>query len=150
MPALCFGSGVLLCAYYVSAKSRLPGDSSGVLRFEGVPEFRLGKPNDEALDTHPLHQLGLECYEFHLVENSPKLEGDTRFRHWIVTFHDETLEVIAREASATSVANASPEQAISKFLQAGGIPEGQRSRITQSDIEWVNFNPDCIPIRRKQ
>jgi hypothetical protein len=42
-----------------------------------------------------LYGKGLTFYEFHEVHEEG-LKGDTR--HWIVTFHDETLDVRAERA----------------------------------------------------
>src|SRR2546423_827705 len=82
-----------------------------VLKFDSVTIFRFGYPNEEALAGHPLHEYGLKWYSFHIVENSPLIEELAsqnkvhsmnnpahwaRLNHWIVTFHDETLEVIGR------------------------------------------------------
>ena len=89
--------------------------STAILHFEGVLYYAMGYPNDEALNAHPLYAIGLGFYSFHVVENSPLIadldrrnqvhERDVagaymkRFRHWIITFHDETLEVVAEKCS---------------------------------------------------
>jgi hypothetical protein len=69
-----------------------PGEPFGVLRFDGVTDCALGPPSDERLHEHPLYGRGLDFYEFHRVR-SPQEAG-----RWIVTFHDETLEVHAQSA----------------------------------------------------
>ena len=51
----------LLCAYYVSG-GVMPQGAVAILRFEGVLQFRLGYPNDEADDKSqkaPPKKLGL-------------------------------------------------------------------------------------------
>lgn len=86
-----------------------------VLRFTGVESLTLGPPGDERLHEHPLHDAGLEPYSFHVVEDSDEATaGETA--HWIVTFHDETLEVIAEDADVLEarVDVSSPEQALSQ------------------------------------
>ena len=107
-------------------------EKSAVLRFKTVLIFSFGYPNSEALGGHPLYRFGLKHYGFHWVENSPwiaKLRAQNRthpqhrdalwekWRHWIVTFEDKTLEVIA--ASASTVGNfdaVNPLQALNKVV----------------------------------
>ena len=75
---------------------RAPDEASGaVLRFDGVPEYHFGAPNDERLNEHPLHPVGLGFYGFYEAVGSDRLVGRAGKRHWIITFHDETLEVLA-------------------------------------------------------
>ncbi len=86
-----------------------PGELFGVLRFDGVTRCFLGSPNDERLHEHPLYARGLKFYEFHRVLTR------TDPGWWIVTFHDETLEVHARSAQALPARfAASPAEAISR------------------------------------
>jgi hypothetical protein len=81
------------------------------MRFDGVTACLFGPPNDEALNGHPLWGHGLEFYQFHTVTNSgwiAELQERNRvhrhhkdelwyqLQHFVITFHDETLEVIAR------------------------------------------------------
>lgn len=70
-------------------------EAFGVLRFDGVVQQHLGAPNDERLNEHPLWGKGLEFYQFH------RLEADEASTRWIVTFHDETFDVIASTATAS-------------------------------------------------
>ena len=79
-------------AEYVDAN---PGEPFAVLRFDGVRRYSIGPPSDERQYQHPLYSQGLELYSFHVLEDASEEE-----RHWIVTFHDETLEVRARAAHA--------------------------------------------------
>ena len=104
----------LTCAYVIGA-THSESASTAILHFEGVLYYAMGYPNDEALNAHPLYAIGLGFYSFHVVENSPLIadldrrnqvhERDVagaymkRFRHWIITFHDETLEVVAEKCS---------------------------------------------------
>ena len=78
------------------AQADHPGFSvySAVLEFRGVSSFSLGPPNDERLFEHPLYGAGLEFYQFHEVESV----AGQRPSRWVVTFHDETLEVVADSA----------------------------------------------------
>lgn len=125
-PAVHADTNRLHCAYYV-VKPANPLHAVALLRFEVVLEFRLGYPNDEALHRHALAKFGLQCYSSYLVENSPRIreiEEQNRvhprfrpgmysnFRHWIVTFHDEMLEVIAIRALVQATAGVRPDRAV--------------------------------------
>lgn len=83
-----------------------------VVEFTGYVALRMGVPNDEALEGHPLYHRGLEFYDMHLVVNSswiaelerinsvhPQHEGGWHAwaRHYLCTFHDETFECVARD-----------------------------------------------------
>jgi hypothetical protein len=88
----------------------------------------MGYPNDEVLNAHPLYANGLGFYGFHIVENSPLIADldrrnqvherhvagvyRKRFRHWIITFHDETLEVVTRNARFVGTNEMEPGQAV--------------------------------------
>jgi hypothetical protein len=125
-PAVHSDGDDLFCAYVINS-SVAPAGSVAILKFEGVLHHRFGYPNDEALQGHPLYQFGLEHYGFFIVENSPliaEIEKQNEchrqhrpgiyagFRHWIVTFHDDTLEVIAVRGSVTGQTDVSPEKAV--------------------------------------
>ena len=125
-PAIHSDEHRLLCAYYVS-DGVLPQGTVAILRFEGVLQFRLGYPNDEALHGHLLAKHGMEHYQAYLVENSPliaEIENQNRvhpafrpgmydkFRHWVVTFHDETLEVVALQAAVVGTSQLPPGRAV--------------------------------------
>ena len=66
---------------------------SAILEFSGVKSFTLGPPSDEKLPEHPLYSAGLEAYGFY------EITGGDAIRRWIITFHDETLDVSARAAT---------------------------------------------------
>ena len=101
---------------------------TAILHFDSVLYYAMGYPNDEVLNTHPLYENGLEFYAFHLVENSPLIADFDRrnqahrqhiagayvkrFCHWITTFHDETLEVVARDASFMRISQKEPRLAL--------------------------------------
>jgi len=125
-PAIHSDEQRLLCAYYVS-DGALPQGTVAILRFEGVLQFRLGHPNDEALHGHTLAKHGMKHYKPYLVENSPiiaDIENQNRvhpafrpgmydkFRHWVVTFHDETLEVVALRAAVVGTSQLPPGRAV--------------------------------------
>jgi hypothetical protein len=114
LPVIHRVSDSLLVAY-VCRNPQFPGWDSGVdpdhpgfdiwsavLRFDGVAWHHFGAPNDEVLSTHPLHSIGLGFYGFWEVLDSPRVSKDRPLRHWVVTFHDETLEVVAASAVVVS------------------------------------------------
>ena len=126
-PALYSDETGLSCAYVIGATHSESG-SSAILHFDGVLYYAMGYPNDEVLNAHPLYGKGLQFYDFHVVENSPLIvdldrrnqvhkqhvAGNyvKRFRHWIITFHDETLEVVARNARFVRTSEKEPGRAV--------------------------------------
>jgi hypothetical protein len=109
-------------AFYLSARDPLSGGTNrvrdpqadhgiGVVEFKRMTSLKIGSPDDEILRGHPLWGSGLEFYGAHEVKNSPwvteLMEADrahehfdesqwTGRRHFMLTFHDETLECIAK------------------------------------------------------
>ncbi|HSS97248.1 MAG TPA: hypothetical protein VLK33_09470 [Terriglobales bacterium] len=122
----------LLCLHIRKSES-LEGRVA-LLRFDGVLYVCCGHPNDEALAGHPLAKYGLQHYEFFEVGDSPLIAEieernkvhrlhrsgmySSRFKHWIVTFHDETLEVVATGATVIGVSALSPDQALTVVFEA--------------------------------
>ena len=127
MPSVYSDETGLMCAYVVGATHSESG-STAVLHFEGVLYYAMGYPNDEVLNAHPLYANGLGFYGFHVVENSPLIADldrrnrvhdrhvagayMKRFRHWIITFHDETLEVVATNARFLRTSEKEPRLAV--------------------------------------
>ena len=106
-----FESRELLCGYMVSEPTISSDDEEefAVVAFHRVSQFTFGYPNDEALGAHPLDDHGIAFYAFNQMQESPYLkelgrrnasvfpgsEGMwTSKQHYIVAFHDETLEVV--------------------------------------------------------
>lgn len=113
-PALYLADGgALHCAYYTRQKDQL-SEGTAELQFNQVIFFKFGWPNEEVLAAHELYPYGLGFYGFFLVENSPLIRDLAkrnsihprhyppnwdRRRHYVITFHDETLEVISDMAT---------------------------------------------------
>ena len=106
VPLLLAEDGELILAYLVESEA----DEVAVVEFESVRAHYFGPPNDEALNGHPLYQKGLRFYRVYEVQNSswiralermnrvhPKHQSGmfSRYRHFIFTFHDTTLECVA-------------------------------------------------------
>jgi hypothetical protein len=96
-----------------------------IVEFERCLAHKFGSPNDEVLHGHPLHGRGLVSYAAHVVERSrfiaelmkinsvhPQYAADgwKHYRHYVLAFHDQTFECIARAHSF--------EQALSTFSEA--------------------------------
>ncbi len=73
-----------------------------VLKFSGVRSIVLGPPSDERLHEHPLYEVGLKQYDFSAVVDSPAAADHVEAFHWIVTFHDDTLDVVAERAEVVA------------------------------------------------
>ena len=107
MPAISLRGGSLFVVY-VCQNPEFPGWNpaysiehpgfdvySAVLEFRGVAQHSMGPPTVDRLHTHPLYNFGLESYDFFEVLDDGG-DGGGR-RRWIVTFHDETLDVSAED-----------------------------------------------------
>ena len=111
-------------------------DEIAVITFPIVHVFKFGSPNDESLNGHVLYGKGLKFYSVHKVENSSWLlelerqnsmhrQHDSKLflknkQHYIFTFHDSTLELIATEneqRSSQVTLVASEEEAIKLFRE---------------------------------
>lgn len=91
------------------ASEDLPAQAIG---FTDCLSFRFGFPNDEALAGHPLFDAGLDGYGAYKVlasawleelrsieashEQAPEVPFE-RHRHYVLVFHDSTLEAIATD-----------------------------------------------------
>ena len=109
VPAISVCDDQLHVAYAVSRSDPANEREFAVVRFDGVLQHTFGYPNNEALGGPPLYSKGLKFYAFNEVVGSPYLlelgkrnarnfpgtrDRFTQLRHWIVPFHDETLEVV--------------------------------------------------------
>lgn len=98
----------------VHAEQQRPA-AMGLVEFRGVYLTSFGGLNDEAIAGHPLSGRGLAAYEAHVVRDSlwiaeaeransvhPQHRGGwhQRYNHYILCFHDETLECIAESCEA--------------------------------------------------
>jgi hypothetical protein len=87
----------------------------GIIEFRRVASVKMGSPNEEVAHGHPLWGYGLEFYGAHVVTNSPwikELADINRVhpqftekawaaaRHYVLPFHDETVECVAQDATA--------------------------------------------------
>jgi hypothetical protein len=81
-----------------------------LVTFQGCSSAKLGSPNDEVFEGHPLAGKGMDGYSAQIIENSPWIAeveainkvhtqyNPERWRnrkHYIFWFHDSTFECIA-------------------------------------------------------
>ena len=110
MPVLIVGLRTFVAFYIPGSRD---DHGIGVVEFKGVESVMMGSPNDEVLQGHPLWGSGLEFYRPQQVRNSPWIADLIRvnrvhsqfredhwsaIRHFLLPFHDETIECAAREA----------------------------------------------------
>jgi len=140
----------LLCAYIVSEPTLHEGtkEEFAIVAFRGATQFTFGYPNDEALPAHPLYKIGVSYYAFNRIENSPYLielgrRNATRFpgsesfwtekEHYLVAFHDETLEVIC--SGIEFVNRTTAESAIDALNKTEAEQGGAGQPATRSESE---------------
>ena len=102
----------------------------GVVEFKRMTSIKIGSPNNEVLRGHPLWGSGLEHYSAHELKNSPWIaelmqvdRSHERFdesqwtgrRHFILTFHDETLECIAKWTIARTAPGATMPEVLARL-----------------------------------
>ncbi|MBI2946863.1 MAG: hypothetical protein HYY23_04400 [Verrucomicrobia bacterium] len=101
VPAILCDSSNLWLAYLIA--SSLP-NRYAVVRFMDVIDHRLSPINDEGIGKHPYAKAGLNWYSFNEIIDSSEtirwsvLKAGLIARHWVITFKDNTLDVIARGA----------------------------------------------------
>ena len=132
-----------LLVSYICCNPKFPGWDSGaepnhpgfdeycaVLKFHDVSWSHFGAPSDERLHEHPLYKQGLTFYAFHEVENSQKVK-DNNLRHWIITFHDETLEVIGRDIELLSarIDSGDPSKTLETFSEQVASDNADKPRV---------------------
>lgn len=84
----------------------------GIINFSSCLLFKFGTPNDEILEGHPYFELGLGFYDLFEIQESDWLnqvkeigkvhQGFTetmyeKYRHFVITFHDNTFECLAKK-----------------------------------------------------
>jgi hypothetical protein len=99
-------------------------ESLELVEFECCTAFKMGSPNDEVFNGHPLYGRGLDAYRAQEVINSKWLKdlqninkvhpqynpsSWTDDHHYILWFHDSTFECIARSYRAEVFNESFPE-----------------------------------------
>ena len=120
VPALlCDSSDLWLCY----AVARTASGRFAIVRFVDVIDHRLSPINDEGLGEHPYAAAGLRFYAFNEITGSDEtIEWSAlKARHCAVTFKDNTLDVVARDAKvvARDLRASSPTAALLVFCTMG-------------------------------
>ena len=111
-PSLLMDGAHLYVTYHMQEEpSDFELEAIGLVKFSGVYFHKLGAPNEEAFHGHPLYKNGLRPFGTFVVEDSSWVKecmvrnrvhpdhSDDHFKslkHYVWSFHDETLEVIAK------------------------------------------------------
>jgi hypothetical protein len=123
--------------FFASDDGSRPAGSLEVIVVElaGCTSVRFGFPNDEALHGHPLYGAGLTHYQLHEVEDSAWLTQlrtaeavhaqapevpFSNARHFVFTFHDTTLETIAKNVRLVG-SYASRAEAVEQMATMAGL-----------------------------
>lgn len=134
MPVLLSGLRTFV-AFFLSSPDPVARDPRtdhgiGVVEFKQVRSVKIGSPSDEVLHGHPLWGSGLEYYRAHVVRNSRWITelmdvnrvherfDESRWRgacHFILTFHDETLECVAQRTVARKAPDATMPEVLTRL-----------------------------------
>ena len=108
------------------------GELIAIVRFVDRCAIMFGPPNDEAFAGHPLASRGLESYGvFHVLHSSwiRALEGMNsihpchrperyaELRHFILSFHDSTLECVAKDIKVVETFRGSMDAAAKRLVE---------------------------------
>lgn len=71
-----------------------------IVKFVDVIDHRLSPINDEGIGEHLYAGAGLQFYAFNeVIESAETIRWSAlKARHWVVTFKDNTLDVVASDA----------------------------------------------------
>jgi hypothetical protein len=117
-PLLIFNEHDTTLMFLLDADASSPEDSFddadeklvGVLKFTNCIKLSSGVPSNETLAGHPYFAAGLESYSFYEVEDSDLIRQLmlvqsvhpyydptkwSKYKHFIITFHDSTFECVA-------------------------------------------------------
>lgn len=112
---LCDSDTLWLC--YATAHDR----RYAIIKFLDLIDHRLAPINDEGLDQHPYARAGLKHYEFNELTGTPETIKWVvlKARHWVITFKDNTLDVVAEGAQvvATGLSADNATAALLAYLQ---------------------------------
>lgn len=110
MPFLISNGHQAAVIFYLTSSDQ--SEAVGVIVFDRAYDVQFGGVNDEAIEGHPLFGAGLDLYAAHEVLNSEwiteaerrnsvhrchKGGWHERMKHYVLCFHDETLECIASD-----------------------------------------------------
>jgi hypothetical protein len=109
----------------------LAAEPGAIVEFKRMTSVKIGPPNAEGLHGHALWGSGLELYSAHEVNNSPWITELMRMestdehinqdqwwsgnRHYILTFHNKTLECVAKWAITRTAPGATMPEVIARL-----------------------------------
>lgn len=92
-----------------------------IVKFTHVIDHRLSPINDEGLGKHPYAKAGLKWYSFNEIMQSKETTewSVLKARHWVVTFKDNTLDVVATgaEVVAENLEGSDPMKVLTDFFR---------------------------------
>lgn len=109
---------------YVNVIDAAGAHGLAIVQFKHCIIHKFGGPNDEVFSGHPLYERGLEPYGAHVVENSSWISEQqtinkvhSRYsperweglKHYLLLFHDEVFECIAKGFAINSKRTTFPE-----------------------------------------
>ncbi len=115
---LVLGDGLNALVLYEALGTEPVPRRIAILTFEDCESMKLGAPNDEVIEGHPLFGKGIDVGGAYMVENSPwlgELEAMNRnhpqydpavwraLRHYLLFFKDYAFECVARQVSSQIV-----------------------------------------------
>lgn len=114
-PALASDSDTLWLAYFDAIDGAIT-----VIHFDSVIDHHLSPINDEGMGQHAYAKAGLQFYAFNELVQTDETQrwSALKARHWVVTFKDNTLDVVAAKAEVVvaSMNAASPLSALLSVL----------------------------------
>ncbi len=115
-PALFSDTRDLWLAYEVAPSS---SNRYAIVKFGQVIDHRLWPINDEGIGKHPYATAGLKFYSFHEIYQSREvlMWAALNARHWVVTFKDNTLDVVAENVAIVAT-DLPGEDAASVLIEA--------------------------------
>ena len=120
-PIILSNDNELFIAFYADKESTsaIPQERNTIidvgivaLKFKPYLKYALGLPGSETIHGHPYSKLGMKSYSFYELKNSDLIkslqniekvheyydpEKWENYKHYILTFHDNMFECIARE-----------------------------------------------------
>src|SRR5262249_45963865 len=138
LPLILATEGTFSLCYYLEGEE----DRFAVIEFKSVLAHCFGGPNDEALNGHPLYERGLLAYGVFAVFGSAWLRAQggvnrvhpshspamfAAYRHFIFTFHETPLELLAHDLQKVTVFDEARHDRVAELVKTAD--PGKRSWI---------------------
>ena len=120
-PIIISNDGELFVSFYINKetdsiepyKRNIVYDTGIItLKFKIYLKYMFGIPGNETIEGHPYSKLGMKSYSFYELKKSPLINDLksiekihpyfdenkwTKYKHYIITFHDNMFECIAQD-----------------------------------------------------